>query len=97
MILYGNNSGKFIKVTHRNLFNEEDGQIDNTNNRVKSSINTLRMNVNNDSNLRKVNNFLNQYKQMTIDTTNHGQVKSNKPIRNVKVVRNIGFISSMNR
>lgn len=36
MILYGNNSGKFIKVTHRNLFNEEDGQIDNVNNRVKS-------------------------------------------------------------
>lgn len=96
MILYGNNSSKFIKVTHTNQFNEEDNIQDNAKTRIKKSINSTRMIMNNDINAKKLEDFLNGYNKMVIDETNHN---SSKPvnIKNGNIKRGISFLNSLNK
>jgi ribosomal protein S18 len=99
MILYGLNSSKFIKVTHTGKFNEENKASESGRKRVVHNINVINTISSDDYRMKELNRFLTDYKEkMVIDETNHGTVNTGKKsVKTNRVLKNIGFLNSLNK
>lgn len=99
MILYGLNSSKFIKVTHTGKFNEENKASESGRKRVIHNINVINTISSDDYRMKELNRFLTDYKEkIVIDETNHGTVNTGrKSVKTNRVLKNIGFLNSLNK